>query len=87
MPRAAARSLGDAAQLRKPAHTPCGFLSPYSQRAATAASDLKELAAHRQLDEAQPLVERLDAMGREPILGLEGQSVETLRRRRTMPGS
>jgi len=87
MSRAAAPSLGDAAQSHEAAHRPCGLLSAFSAGAAIVASDLEELAARGQLDEAQPLVERSEVMGREPLLGLEDLRVETLRRRGTTPGS
>ena len=42
-------------------------------------------AARGELDEARPLVERLETMAPELILGLEGLSLETLRRRGTTP--
>ena len=43
------------------------------------------VAARGELDEARPLVERLETMAPELILGLEGLSLETLRRRGTTP--
>jgi hypothetical protein len=77
----------DAPRLRPAAHRFCGLLSALSMAAGTAASDLEEVAARGELDEARPLVERLETMARELILGLEGLSLETLRRRGTTPVS
>jgi CheY-like chemotaxis protein len=77
----------DAPRLREAAHKLRGLLSAFSTSAATAASDLEEVAARGDLDAARPLVARLETMARELILGLEGLSLETLRRRGTTPGS
>jgi hypothetical protein len=44
------------------------------------ASDLEDHAAGGRLDEARPLVERLETMGRELIRQVDGLSYESLRR-------
>jgi hypothetical protein len=77
----------DAPRLREAAHMLCGLLSAFSTAAAAAASDLEAAAAGGDLDEARPLVDRLETMARELILGLEGLSLKALRRRGVMPGS
>jgi hypothetical protein len=46
----------------------------------------EEIAARGDLDEARPLVERLETMGRELILGLEGLTLETQPRRAAEAG-
>jgi PAS domain S-box-containing protein len=77
----------DATRLREAAHKLCGLLSAFSTAAATAASDLEEVADRGEFDEARPLVERLEAMTRELNLRVEGLSLETLRRRGATSGS
>ena len=49
-------------RLREAAHKLCGLLSAFSTVAGDVASDLEDHAAQGQLDEARPLVERLEAM-------------------------
>jgi CheY-like chemotaxis protein len=78
---------GDGPGLREAAHKLGGVLSAFSTAAATAAADLEAVAARGELDEARPLVERLETMARELILGLEGLSLGTLRRRGATAGS
>jgi hypothetical protein len=73
--------------LREAAQTLYGLLSAFSTAAGTVATDLEVMAARGELDEAGPLVERLETMARALILGLEGLSLEALRRRGTTPGS
>jgi CheY-like chemotaxis protein len=77
----------DATRLREAAHKLSGILSAFSTAAAAAASDLEAAADRGDLDEARLLVQRLETMARELILGLEGLSIETLRRRGKTPGS
>jgi hypothetical protein len=76
----------DVTRLSEAAHKLCGLLSAFSTAAAAAASDLEEIAARCDLDEARPLVERLETMGRELILGLEGLTLETQPRRAAEAG-
>ena len=57
----------DAPRLREAAHKLCGLLSAFSTAAGDVASDLEDHAARGQLDEARPLVERLETMARELI--------------------
>jgi hypothetical protein len=54
----------------------CGLRSAFSTATATAASDLEAVASRGDLDKARPLVERLETMVRELILGLEGEAFE-----------
>jgi hypothetical protein len=69
-----------AARLCEAAHTVCGLLSAFSTAVGTVATDLEAVAARGELDEDGPLVERLETMAWELILGPEGLSLETLRR-------
>ena len=70
----------DATRLREAAHMLSGLLSLFSGVAGTVTAELEDLAAQRRLDEAGPLVERLETM----VLGLghqvEDLSLERLRR-------
>jgi CheY-like chemotaxis protein len=69
----------DAPRLRQAAHKFCALLFAFSTVAGNVASELEELAAQDQLKEAQPLVERLEAMTQE-LMQLVGElSLETLR--------
>jgi hypothetical protein len=67
--------------LRAAAHRFCGLLSAFSAAAAIAALDWEDVAARGEPDAARPLVDRLETMARELILGLERLSLEALRRR------
>jgi CheY-like chemotaxis protein len=70
----------DAPRLRQAAHKFCPLLFAFSAVAGDVASDLEDLAAGGQLEEARPLVERLETMTQE-LLGLVGgMSLEALRR-------
>jgi CheY-like chemotaxis protein len=71
---------GDAPRLCETAHKLCALLSAFSTAAGDVASDLEDRAAQGQLDEARPLVERLEAMVGELMPQVDGLSVETLRR-------
>jgi hypothetical protein len=73
--------------LSEAAHTLCGLPSAFSTAVGTVAAELEAVAARGELEEAGPLVERSETMARELILGLEGLSLEALRRRGTTPGS
>ncbi len=69
----------DAPRLREAAHKLCALLFAFSTEAGDVASDLEDHAAGGRLEEARPLVERLERMARE-LLGLAGGlSLETLR--------
>jgi CheY-like chemotaxis protein len=70
----------DAPRLREAAHKLSGMVSAFSTAAGTAASDLEDLAAGGRLDEARPLVERLEVMARELRRQVDGLSLEALRR-------
>ena len=69
----------DAPRLHKAAHKLHGTITAFSTVAGAVASDLEDLAACGQLEEAQPLVERLGAMVGELIEQVDRLSIETLR--------
>jgi CheY-like chemotaxis protein len=69
----------DAPALREAAHRLCGVASAFSTTAGGVASDLEDCAALGQLDEARPLVGRLEAMAAELMRAVSGQTLETLR--------
>ena len=70
----------DAPRLREAAHKLCGLLSAFSTVAGNLASDLEDHAAGGQLDEARPLVDRLETIAQELIRQVDGLSHESLRR-------
>jgi HPt (histidine-containing phosphotransfer) domain-containing protein len=72
---------GDAARLQETAHRLCGMVGAFSTVAGGVASSIEELAASERLDEARPLVERLEAMVQELMAVVGGLSVEDLRQR------
>src|SRR5262245_3854873 len=55
--------------------------SPAESPAVSSYDGTEAVAARSELDAARPLVERLETMARELILGPEGLSLEILRRR------
>jgi CheY-like chemotaxis protein len=69
----------DSAQLREAAHKLCGMVAAFSTFAGGVASDLEDLAAQGKLDEAKPLVERLESMTLELMRLTSELSLETLR--------
>ncbi len=69
----------DAPRLRSVAHALCGLLSVFSTVAGAVASDLEDFAAHGRLDEARPLVERLELMVQELVRQVGGLSYERVR--------
>jgi CheY-like chemotaxis protein len=69
----------DAPRLREAAHKLCALLFEFSTVAGDVASDLEDHAAQGRLDEARPLVERLEAMAQELLPLVVGLSLETLR--------
>ena len=69
----------DAPRLREAAHKCCGMLSEFSAAAGDLAGSLEDLAAGAQLDKAAPLLEQLEAIGRELIRQVGGLSIEALR--------
>jgi CheY-like chemotaxis protein len=70
----------DAPRLRQAAHKFCPLLLAFSTEAGKVASDLEDHAAAGRLEEAQPLVQRLQAMTQELMQLAGGVSLETLRR-------
>jgi PAS domain S-box-containing protein len=73
-----ALSVRDAPRLREAAHKVSGMVAAFSTVAGGVASDLEDLAADGRLDEAAPLVERLDTMGRELMRLVDGLTLESL---------
>jgi two-component system, sensor histidine kinase and response regulator len=71
----------DAARLRETAHKLCALLFAFSTTAGNAASDLEEHAAQGRLEQARPLVEQLEVMGRQLLGQAASLSLETLRER------
>src|SRR5438874_13410768 len=69
----------DAIRLREAAHKFCGTVAAFSTVVAAVASDLEDQAARGQLEAAWPLVEQLEAMARELIQQVDGQSIGALR--------
>ena len=68
----------DAVRLREAAHKLCGTVGAFSTVVGAVASDLEDQAASDQLEEARPLVERLEAIARELIQQVDGLSIEVL---------
>jgi PAS domain S-box-containing protein len=85
--RAVQDALGerDARRLREAAHKLCGMVAAFSTSASGVASELEDRAAQDQLEEAEPLVERLETMAGELLRAVDGLSLETLRQQ-TRPG-
>jgi len=69
----------DAVRLREAAHKLSGMVAAFSTVAGGVASDLEDHAAQGQLDEARPLVEKLETMADELVRLASGLSIETLR--------
>jgi two-component system, sensor histidine kinase and response regulator len=69
----------DAPRLREAAHKVCGMVAAFSTLAGGVASDIEDHAAHGQLEDAQPLVGRLEEMAKELMLVVDGLSIENLR--------
>ena len=65
-------------RLREAAHKCCGMLSEFSTTAGDLAGNLEELAAGSHLDEAAPILERLEAIAPELVQQLDGITVEAL---------
>ena len=70
---------GDAPALREAAHRLCGLLSAFSTVARDAAADLEDDAARGRIDQARPLVDRLEAMAHELGRQVEELSIDRLR--------
>jgi hypothetical protein len=69
---------GDAPRLSQTAHKFCALLFAFSTVAGNVASNLEDHAAEGRLEEAQPLVERLETMTRELLRLTDGLSLESL---------
>jgi HPt (histidine-containing phosphotransfer) domain-containing protein len=69
----------DPPRLREAAHKLCGIVSAFSTVAGQAASELEDCAAQGLLEEARPLVRRLEPMIRELLQAVVGLSLDALR--------
>jgi HPt (histidine-containing phosphotransfer) domain-containing protein len=69
----------DAPRLREAAHKLCGIVSAFSTVAGQAASELEDCAAQGLLEEARPLVGRLEPMIQELLQVVVGLSLDALR--------
>jgi hypothetical protein len=69
----------NAPRLRRAAHQFCPLLFAFSPVAGNVASELEDHAAQGQLEEARPLVERVETMTQELMRLVGGLSLETLR--------
>jgi PAS domain S-box-containing protein len=76
----------DAPRLRQVAHKFCALLFAFSSVAGDVASDLEDLADEGRLEEARPLVERLETMTRELLRVADGLSLDTLRQQAEAAG-
>jgi PAS domain S-box-containing protein len=70
----------DGPRLAEAAHKLYGTIAAFSTAAGDLASDLEDLAARGQLEEARHLVGRLERMAHELIQQVSGLTIETLRR-------
>jgi CheY-like chemotaxis protein len=76
----------DAPRLRQATHKFSALLFAFSTVAGNVASDLEDYAAQARLEEAQPLVERLETMTQELMQLAGGLSLETLRQQAELTG-
>ena len=70
----------DAQQLREVAHKLCSLLPAFSTMAGNVASDLEDHSAADRLEEARPLVEKLETMCMELMRVVAGLSIVELQR-------
>ena len=70
----------DAQQLREVAHKLCSLLPAFSTMAGNVASDLEDHSAADRLEEARPLVEKLETMCTELMRVVAGLSIDELQR-------
>jgi two-component system, sensor histidine kinase and response regulator len=75
----------DAPRLREAAHKLSGMVAAFSSAAGGVASELEDQAAQGRLEEARPLVARLEAMAQELLQVVCRLSLETLRRQTGPP--
>ena len=69
----------DAPRLREAAHRLCGMVAAFSAGAAQVASELEDRAAQGLLEEARPLIGRLEPMVQELLQAVVGLSFDALR--------
>jgi PAS domain S-box-containing protein len=76
----------DAPRLHAAAHKLYGTITAFSTVTGAVVSDLEDLAARGQLEEAGPLVVRIEAMAHKLIEQVDGLSVDTLRQQARAAG-
>jgi CheY-like chemotaxis protein len=76
----------DTRRLRQAAHKLWGMMAAFSTAAGEVAAELEDYATQDQLDEARPLVGRLEAMAQELLRQVDGLSLETLRQQAGIAG-
>jgi len=69
---------GDTTRLREASHKLCGMVAAFSTVAGGVASDVEDLAAQGQIDDARPLVGQLESMAQELMRAVDGLSLEAL---------
>jgi PAS domain S-box-containing protein len=69
----------DAPALREAAHKLAGMVAAFSTAAGTVALEIEDQSAHGHIEEARPLVERLEAMTEELMQLVGGLSLDALR--------
>ena len=69
----------DAPRLREAAHKVCGMVAAFSTVAGRVASDVEDLAAQGQLEDAWPLAAKLHEMAGALMQDVDGLSIENLR--------
>ena len=74
------RTTRTAPRLHEAAHKLYGTITAFSTVGGAVASDLEDLAAGGQLEDARPLIKRLEAMVAELIEQVDGLSIESLPR-------
>jgi HPt (histidine-containing phosphotransfer) domain-containing protein len=72
---------GDGPRLREAAHKLAGMVAAFSTVAGGMASELEDHAARGKLEQVQPLVARLEAMGEELLRLTDALSIDFLRAR------
>jgi two-component system, sensor histidine kinase and response regulator len=68
----------DTPRLREAAHKLCGMVAAFSSLAGGVASDVEDLAAQGQLEDARPLVGELEKMAQQLMRAVDGLSLEAL---------
>jgi PAS domain S-box-containing protein len=70
---------GDTPRLREAAHKACGMVAAFSTIAGKVASQLEDYSAQNQLEDARPLVGKLETMALQLMRIVDGLAIEALR--------